>query len=200
MFNKGIDVGDVASEITVYNTSRSSDTNKPACRLLANHTDTIIRDIRKGTVGFSFLDTETGQIESAFQSYDTNIASDSQLSIGIGATIDSFVTAVGGKTTIKAAVPTITNKGGTMLTIGSGAVTTFNAEGGTVTPASTGTITTFNAKGGLSDFNKSAEPRTVTNLKVAESAKLKIDTSVVTLTNGITAFEAGRKLYTIADA
>ncbi len=197
-----IDVGTVSSEITVYNTSSRSDTNKPACRLLANHTDTIIRDIRKGTVGFSFLDTETGRLESAFQSYNSpsSRATDSQLSIGIGATIDSFVTAVGGKTTIKTAVPTITNKAGTLLTIGSGAITTLNANGGTVTPASTGVITTTVVRAGICDFTASAEPRTATNIQVAAGADLRIDTSVVSAPNGILPLESGRLQYRVSDA
>jgi len=198
-----IDVGSTnPCEITVYNTSSRSDTNKPACRLMADHTDTIIRDIRKGTVGFSFLDQEAGRLESAFQSYanPTSRASDSQLSIGRGATIDTFVNSVGGKTTIKCAVPVITNKAGTLLTIGSGAITTLNSNGGTVTPASTGTITTTVVRGGVCDFTASAEPRTVTNLQVAAGATLKIDTSVVTATNGIVPLEAGRLQYTVSDA
>ena len=198
-----IDVGSTtASEITVYNTSSRSDTNKPACRLMANHTDTIIRDIRKGTVGFSFLDQEAGRIESAFQSYASasSKASDSQLSIGRGATIDASVEAVGGRTTIKCAVPTVTNKDGTMLTIGSGAITTLNSNGGTVTPASTGTITTTVVRGGICDFTASAEPRTATNLQVASGADLRIDTSVVSVPNGILPLESGRFQYRVSDA
>lgn len=199
-----VDVGStVACEITGYNTSSSSDTNKPACRLKANKSDHLIRDLRKGTYGLCFLDSETGEVASVFQSYAATVATDSQLTIGQGVTV-ATVEAVGGITTIKQAtgktITTVTNKGGTMLTSGAGAITTLNTEGGTVTPANTGTIATCNAKGGTTDFTASAEPRIVTNMNVASSAKLKIDTSVVTLTNGITAFESGRKQYTIADA
>lgn len=198
-----IDVGStVACEITGYNTSSNSDTNKPACRLKGNKSDHIIRDLRKGTYGLCFLDSETGQFASVFQSYAATVATDSQLTIGQGVVV-ATVEAVGGITTIKQAtgktIATVTNRGGTMLTIGAGQITTLNTKGGTVTPASTGTIATCNATGGITDFTASAEPRTVTNMKVAEGASLKVDTSVVTLTNGITAFESGRKQYTIAD-
>jgi hypothetical protein len=194
-----IDVGDtVACEITGYNTSSTSDENKPACRLKANKSDHIIRDLRSGTYGLCFLDTETGEVGSIFQSFVSNAASDSRLTIGQGVTV-ATVESIGGRTTVKQAagktITTLTNEGGSMLTIGAGEITTLNTKGGTVTPASTGLITNFNGTGGDTDFTASAEPRTVTNFKVDSGATWQIDTSVVTLTNNIEAFESGRVQY-----
>jgi len=198
-----IDVGStVACAITGYNASNSTDTNKPACRLKGNKSDHIIRDLRKGTYGLCFLDSETGQVDSVFQSHAGNIASDSQLTIGQGVVV-ATIEAIGGLTTVKQltgqTVTTITNGGGTLLTIGAGAITTLNIEGGTVTPASTGIITTCNATGGETDFTASAEPRTVTTLKVGGGATFKINEDVVTLTNKIQAFEGGRLQYRVSD-
>ena len=195
-----IDAGTVQTAFTIYNTSSQSDTNKPACRLLANNASSIVRDVRKGTVGFSFLDSETGVIGTAFQSYkdSSQKATDSQLSIGRGATITSLE-AVGGKTTVKCAATTLTNKGGTMLIIGEGAVATINADGGTTFPASTGLVGLCNVKSGICDFTVSAEPRTVTDLKVKSGATLNINTSIVTPTNEIQAFESGRFSWRVSD-
>jgi hypothetical protein len=185
-----IDLGTVAAAVIVYNTGTTQDTNKPTCRLLANNASTIIREIRSGSVGLSFLDSETSTVGSSLLSGGT-------LSIGIGTTLTTY-NQEGGQGTLKCAATTVTSKDGSLLIVGEGAITTLNAKGGTVTPVSTGTITTCNNTGGTCDFTQSAVPRTVTTLKVGQPATLKIDTSVVTVTNNIEAFESGRFQYRVA--
>ena len=204
-----IDVGSTQKCVTtVYNTSSSNDTGKPAFRLKANNSDHEIRDIRKGTVGICCLTSESGEVASIFQSYDTNIASDSTLTVGEGLTVET-IESIGGIINIHQlstkTITTLTNSGGAMKTFGAGVVTTFDGDGGTITPSSTGTITTYIAGGGLTDFTKSAESRTVTNLQYKAGARLKIDvltggSGVVTVTNGITPYTDGRKQLTISDA
>ena len=198
-----IDIGayDQKCIVTVYNTSTSNDTGKPAFRLKANNSLHEIRDIRKGTVGICCLPSETGKVASIFQSWTTSRGSDSTLSIGQGLTVTT-IEALGGISYIKQAsgktITTLTSEGGTMLTLGAGAITTLNTDGGSVTPSSTGVITACNVKSGTCDFTQSAEPRTVTTLKVDEGATLKIDEDVVTLTNNIQAYDGGRLQYRIS--
>ena len=191
-----IDTGTVQSSIIVYNTGNSSDTNKPALRLLCNNAATIIREIRKGSVGLAFLSGETSTILSVLLSYASSKSKDASISIGAGTTLTTY-DQIGGQGTVKCATTTITAEDGTLL-LTSGAVTTLNVDGADVTAVTPDLITTCNVLSGICDFTQSAVPRTVTTLTVGEGATLKIDEAVVTLTNNIQAFAGGRLQYRVS--
>ena len=183
--------------------STSTDSPKPAFRMLANEdtdvTGTILRDIRKGSVGIASETGETSAMYKANISYATNSGTDASLVVGAGATFTAStgaITAKGGKTSIFGVVANVTSEKGQLVTSGTGAITTLNVDGGAVTPASTGTITTCNITAGSCDFTASAEPRTVTTLKIDPPGILQIDESIVTLTNQIQPFTtSGRVQY-----
>jgi hypothetical protein len=99
---------------------------------------------------------------------------------------------VGGETQLKCAATTVDCKGGTLVTSGDGTIATLNVEGGEVQPASNGTITTCNLESGTADFTISAEARTVTTLN-HNGGTLKYDSAFVTITNGPSPSETGRK-------
>ena len=190
-----LDLGTVASDVIVYHTANSADTNKPACRLLANNGSTLIREIRSGDVGLASETGETATIISALVSYNTIIGTDASLVIGAGVTITTL-NCIGGETSMKCAVTTATSNGGSLVISGTGAVTTLNIDGGNVTPVSTGTITTCNVTSGTANFIASAEPRTVTTLKLDAPGAVNFDPSVLTITNNIETFSSsGRVQY-----
>jgi len=197
-----IDLGTNACDIIVYDTGSSLSNTRPSLRLLADNALTIIREIRKGSVGIAFTEGETSIIGTALQSYKTSINTDSSVTYGQGLTITSL-DVIGGVAILLGSITTLTSEAGTTVIAGEGTITTLTTNGGTVTPAASGTITTCICNGGITDFTQSAEPRTVTTLKVADGATLKIDQydgvkGVVTVTNNIEPVEAGRLLYRIS--
>jgi len=197
-----IDAGTVATSVIVYNTSRTSDTNKAAFRFLCNNASSKITEIRKGTVSVAALEGETSTIGSVLTSYDTNKSSDSQLTLGRGVTITTYEQ-IGGKGTVKCATTNTTCSAGTLLLV-EGAITNLTVKGGEVIPVTTDTITTCLVYGGTCDFTRSSEQRTVNTLKVGSGATLNIDlydgsSGVVTVTNNIEAIESGRFSYRVSD-
>lgn len=188
-----IDLGTVQCSVIVYDTGNSSDTNKPTFRMICNNASTIIREIRKGSVGLAFLSGETSTIGSVLLSFASSRSNDASISIGEGTTLTTY-DQIGGQGTVKCALTTCTADAGTLL-LTNGAITTLNVDGASVVPVTPDTITTCNVTAGTCDFTQSAVPRTVTTLKIAKGATLEIDTTVVTVTNNIEAFESGRVQY-----
>lgn len=98
----------------------------------------------------------------------------------------TFTTAYvrGGTLNMDCAAATVTQDGAsTVYTTGVGAITTYNARAGTAVLQSSGTITTLNLDGGFADFSRSNIARTVTTVNVELPSRIKVDTSIVTITN-----------------
>jgi len=176
-----IDAGSTETTITVYD--GGSNSTLPAVRLLTNNAASKIIG-HKGKTGVASGAGETTTVASIIEGYINQVNTDAEVYIGSGVTVTT-ISKTGGKMTLKAAATTVTNEGGTLQTEGSGAITTLNTKGGTVISNSTGTIGTLNGTGGLTDFTKSAAPRTVTSVKLEAGATLKRDPNVVTFTNEV---------------
>jgi hypothetical protein len=188
-------IGAAACEIIVYFMASSSDSGKQACRLITGDANTIVREIRQGSVGIAEGTGETSTLGSALISYETNIGTDASLVIGSGVTITTL-NCDGGETFMKAGCTTLSSRGGTVIISGTGALGTLNVDGGFATPVSSGTITTCNIDSGTCDFTASAELRTVTTLKLTSPGVLQVDADVVTITSDISPkANAGRQQY-----
>jgi hypothetical protein len=179
-----IDFGDEPVSVAVLFMANSTDSPKPAFRMLANDVFSVISDIRKGSVGLANDTGEISTIASALISYDTSSATDASLEIGPGVTIDDLK-CLGGDTYLKSAAATVTSEGGSLTISGTGAIATLNIDGGAVTPVSTGTITTCTISSGSADFTPSPEARTVTTLTLEGPGLLMYDKDIVTITSKI---------------
>lgn len=199
-----MDLGATATTVTVAGTATPADTNKPSLRLKMASTSSNLY-VNKGNVGLAFEPGETSSVGAVRVGFITNVANDSDLSIGDGVTFggSNTLTCTGGDTTLRVAVTTVTVEGGTLTKSNSGAITTLNASGGTVTTwgsgtigtvnasgatfnsNSTGTITTLTITGGTVDFTKSPAARTVTTPKLDAGGRLRYDPAIITMTNKI---------------
>lgn len=195
-----IDAGSTASTITVHDLSTTpADTLKPACRLLADSASTVI-NILKGKVGIAFESGETATVGTVNITYKSTRASDADVVLGAGVTLTTLAK-TGGTALLACGATTVTNDFGTLQTSGSGAITTLTVNGGTVTLNSTGTITTLNAVGGTTDLTLSRAARTVTTAKLGVGAILRLDPSVITLTNKVQPWAAsGSVAFSLAAA
>ena len=179
------------STLAVINSAASSaDTGKPAIRYLNTYVASDI-NIRKAPGGFGLAADEPGETCSI-----DNITIDSgSCVVGDGVTLVAF-TSLGGSSTLKSAMTTLTVKGGTVTTEGGVTVELTNAytySGGTFVANATGPIGTLTWYGGNIDFSKSTKSRTVTNFSAYLSNGSSAGTfrlpSTVTLTNGITPYQ-----------
>ena len=174
-----IDLGADATDITISNTGTSADTTKAPVQLLnTNSSSTLI--VYKGKVEVATGPGATAEFSKITVSYDTNVATDTDVFIGSGVTL-ATLDLLGGDTVLECAATTVTIKAGTLLTLGSGAIGTLNVNGGTVTSNSTGTITLLDIFGGagLVDFTKNNSTRTVTATKLDPTGSLKFNDSVI---------------------
>lgn len=191
-----LDVGTVESDISVLYMASSTDSPKPACRLLMNNAATDIIEIKKGSVGVGSETDETSTLNDIRVSFDTLQNTDSELQLGEGVTFNLLV-CDGGKTitrtTTDLSSETVTVNAGSLVFDGSSALGTLNVSGGDVEPISTGDITALNVTGGNCDFTTSAEPRTVTTPKLDGPGVLSFDPAIVTFTNAIAPVTASGK-------
>jgi hypothetical protein len=179
-----LDLGSgTAAAVVVENTGTPTTSTNPALYLKAAHASTTI-EVRKGKVGIAFTTGETSTVGTITSSYTSQQASDADVYIGSGVTLTTLKQ-VGSRCTLGCAATTVTQTGGTLTTVGTGAITTVNANGGTANLNSTGTITTLNIGGSAVDMTKSLQARTVTTAKL-NSGSFKFDPAVVTLTNKVT--------------
>jgi hypothetical protein len=184
-----IDLGTTAATIVVFNTGVSADSTRPTLRLKCNNANTTL-EVRKGTVGIAVETGETATLNSIAISYINNIANDADVYIGTGVTLTTL-TMTGGYCLLCCAATTVYVYAGSLETEGSGAITTLSIGGGTCISNSTGTITNCNIKGsGQVDFTKSIQPRTITHLTIDDTAKVKLNPAVLTLTNNIISTKA----------
>lgn len=178
------------AEIINYFTAKSLDTNKPAFRMLADNALTVVKEIRRGSVGIASSTGETTTVGSITVSYDTSIATDSEVEIGAGVTVTD-VDFIGGSSQMKCGATNVTSKGGTVVTSGTGAITTMVVDGGKVQPASNGTITTCTLESGEIDATISAESREIITLN-HNGGILKHDPAILTITNYAPSSNVGR--------
>lgn len=188
-----IDLVSTACAVTIHNSGTTTDTDKPAIRLLANSSSTDI-EVRKGKVGIAFEAGETSVIGDINASFVDNISADVELFVGIGVTV-AIIVKTGGQCTLGCGAIEVTNDGGNIIAHGTGAVATYNVNAGNVQCNSTGTITNLNIKGnGVADFSKSSAARTVTTPKIDPSGKIIYDPSIVTMTSKIQPISASGKI------
>jgi hypothetical protein len=196
-----IDLGSTQCEVNIFKTGSPSDTTKPAVRLKANSASTDVT-VHKGSVGVAFESGETSTVGDVSVRWTDTKSTDSSMFLGDGVTITSL-NQTAGECTLRSACTTVTNSGGTLLSVGTGTITTLNCDGGTTTtfgtgavttmnvtagtaiPSSTGTVTTMNLTGGTTDMTRSTDARTVTTVNLDKGATFKYDPAVVTLTNNI---------------
>ncbi len=170
--------------ITVHNTATTAtDTDIMPLQILAANASTKLF-VRRGKVGVANAKSgETSTIDTIDSAWVTNKASDSQISVGSGVTLETW-NQTGGSCTLNSATTTaLTLIDGTLTTNGTGTHVVCNIWGGRFTSNSTGTITTLNCRGGVSDFLLSNAARTVTTTDVWPGMTLRSDPAVVTYTN-----------------
>lgn len=185
-----IDTGATASNIVVYNSGTNTTTTQPAVRLIAASASTNI-EVRKGRVGIGYHNGETATVGNIVVNYITSQSSDADVYIGEGVTLTNY-TQKGGACSLGSAIGTLGElSAGAMTTFGEGTIATMNISGGTATLNAIGTITALNVTGnGTADLTKSSQARTVTTAKIGDTGTIKVDPSVVTLTNNIQPFDA----------
>jgi hypothetical protein len=175
-----LNLGSTAADVIVYKTASSTDSPKPAFRMLAASDSTDIKEIRAGSVGIASETGETATIGDILISHDGSVGTDATLEIGAGVTMDNL-TCIGGETSLKCGIETggvVLSRAGSLITSGTGTIPTLNVEGGSVKPASSGTITACNITAGVCDFTVSAEDRIVTTLTLS-GGTLQYDRDVV---------------------
>ena len=180
-----IDLGADATDITISNTGTSADTTKAPVQLLnTNSSSTLI--VYKGKVEVATGPGATAEFSKITVSYDTNVATDTDVFIGSGVTL-ATLDCLGGDTILECTATAATISAGTLLTLGSGAIATLNVNGGTVTSNSSGTIATLNVLNGSGtiDFTKTNAARTVTTAKLGPTGSMKFNTSYITITNKV---------------
>ena len=183
-----INLGAVASTVTVHNTNTTSaDTDRPPVRLLFNEATSVLT-VRKGSVGVAVnSDFEASSLATINIDYVNNIQSDAKVNIGTGVTLVTLAK-TGGECWLSSAATTITNRAGDLKLDGTGAYTTINIYGGLIVSNSTGTITTLNAFGGTVDFLQQSAARTLTTLNQygrQGGSIVQYDPSVLTVTNKV---------------
>lgn len=105
--------------------------------------------------------------------------------VGNGVTLTNVLMRTG-NVNIDCALTQALVRGGTFRTSGTGAITTLEQRGGICIPNSTGTIATYNHYDGLGDLLQGVLSRTITTYQPFindGSPKLKVDPTVVTITN-----------------
>lgn len=185
-----LDLGSgTAATVTIDNAGTPVDSNKPAIMLKAANASTVI-NVRKGKVGVAVLTAETSTVGTINIGYVSSRDSDADVYIGSGVTLTTLVKN-GGSCILGCAATTVTNESGSFQTMGSGAITTLNLKGGVSVLNSTGTITTLNVIGTAeADLTRSTAARTITTLKIGDTAFLKFDKSIITLTNKVDQYDA----------
>ncbi len=190
-----LDFGNVVTALTVHDsgvdTTSTDSRAAPGVRVLMAAASSIL--VRKGVVAVAPGAGETSTVTTITAGFTTQKATDVDLLIGDGVTLTTL-SQQGGDVVMRCAATTATQEAGTLRTEGAGAITTLNVKGGVCTSNSTGTITNGNALGGTLDFTKSDAARTVTTLKIAGGAKVKLDAAAITLTNDIQLNESAGKL------
>jgi hypothetical protein len=179
-----IDAKTAATSIVVYNTGTPSTQYKPALNILAvNASNTLV--VYKGDVGVALGVGEVSTFSSITVVYADRVEYDAKVYIGSGVTLTTLVKH-GGVCTIACSATTITNNAGTTTTEGTAAYTTIIATGGLIESNASGLVGTARASNtGVIDFLQSPILRTVTNAELDFGGSMKMDPSVVTLTNDI---------------
>jgi hypothetical protein len=182
-----LDLGTDAAAVVISDTgTNQTEQQFPPVRLLCNNAATTVQLIR-GKAGIACESAEeTSTLASIQQSWRTSRETDSGLIVGPGVTTLTSITKTGGTAIVSCAATTITHRGGTLETRGSGAVGTIDCQGGTVVSNSTGVVGAAKAAtGGFVDFTKSRSARTVTAITLDPGGSVAYDPDVLTVTNKV---------------
>lgn len=184
-----LNVGSTASQvIDIQGTAQSAtERNKPAVRILANHSSTLIY-VRSapGGVGVA-MDVDGSETSTIGTIYVTDTSNASNVITGSGTTLTG-INALGGTEVIQAAgtVSSIVMEGGAVTTEGDFGITTFTTFGGQHELNSVGTIGTLNLYAGQVDFTKNAAARTVSALVLENSAGTLLGTATAPTISAVT--------------
>lgn len=180
-----LDIGTVASTVTVINTGMvPADTGHLPMRLLASSSSTAVR-VRKGCVGIAAFTGETSTIDDIEIGDAASAGDQTKVTLGSGVTMDDL-NARGGSTIVRCAVDAMNVwAGATLRTEGTGTIATCRVRGGTMIANSTGTITAATVSdGGTLDTTDSAAARTISGLTVYGPSVFKKHPNV-TVTGGV---------------
>ena len=169
--------------LLVLNSGQPESDEYPAIQWTGTHASNVAT-ISKGSVGIAFTAGETATVATLNVGYQTNVAGDSVVYCGSGATLTT-INQSGGTLTTNSAATTVNVVDGEWIHY-AGAVTTLNLDKGDVRYRSTGTLTTANVgSGGNLDFRQDMRARTVTTCDIFEGAEIHDPFGSVTFTNGI---------------
>ena len=179
-----IDAGSTTTAtIEVINTaSNSADSNRPAVRILANKSASVV-NVRLAPGGVGIAAEVPGETTTLGTINIADTTGTSKVTTGRGLTLTTWIQD-GGSNVLQSdqTITTVTVNGGTLRTEGSGAVTTMNANGGTCNHNSTGTTSTLVMRGGTVSSYGSANARTWTTINLWSKSTLTIDPAVITYT------------------
>lgn len=161
--------------------------------LIKGSNSTSILNLFKGSVGVAVFagetvegvfTAETAQFAAVNVGFVSNVAGDSSVRFGAGATL-AAINQTGGVIETNSALTTVTQTAGIHAHL-SGAVTTLNLDGGSFHHAGVGTISLANVgEGGTLDFSRDMQARVVTAVNVFSGGKIVDPFRSVTWSNGV---------------
>lgn len=182
-----LDLGSNASTVTVFGTaSSSSETGRPAVRLMCNHASTVLY-VRSAPGGVGVAIDAAGETSTLSKISISDTSTSSKVYTSSGVTLTTWEQ-TGGNNVMNLAgtLTTLTINGGNLRSEGDYTITTVTLNGGTYysnhVKSAGNAITTGNINGGTLDGLQSSVTRTWATISPATGATLKLDASVVTIT------------------
>lgn len=197
-----LDLQAACTALEIYNSATTAtDTYLAPIQITTGANAVTTAYIKKGKVGFSVgSPSETSTITALVMGYDKSVTNDAIVELGVGVTATA-ISKTGGTLTLRGLTTTINHDAGEMETATTDNITTLLVNGGTVTLTNLGTVTTYtinggtcyldkhgtittaNLYGGVSDWSRTRNARTITTPTAKAGATVRLDESVVTLTN-----------------
>lgn len=169
-----IDGGSTAATMLVHNSGTNTDATEPGVNLLANSASTVAT-IKNGNVGIASHNGETATMATV------NVEGGNVV-MGSGLTLTTL-NQKGGVATQRCAVGTVDLTKGTLTHEGTGGITTkITVRGGLFIGNSSGTLVEVDALGGVCDFTQATVAHTITLLKSAAGAVVKLNPARTTVT------------------
>jgi len=180
-----INVGTIQTTAAVTQTAAPEDDAVGAFVIVGTHVSNTL-NVQRGDVGVATEEPgQDSKFASIQQGYIDTEDTDSNVRIGSGVTQLTLVEQTGGTFLSKAAVTTLTNRGGQATISGSATVGTLDVSG-TVFYSTSGTMTQgYVRSGGVLGFDRSMAARTVTNLSMFAGSGISDRNRTVTWTNPI---------------
>ena len=179
-----IDAGSTTTAtIEVINTaSNSADTNRPAVRILANKSASVV-NVRSAPGGVGIAAEVPAETSTLGTINIADTTGTSKVTTGRGLTLTNWIQDGGGNVLQSdQTIAAVTVNGGTLRTEGAGAITAMTSTGGTITHNSTGTTGTLTMRGGTVTSFGSAAARTWTTINLWSKSTLTIDPAVISYT------------------